>query len=106
VTVASDYDEYARGVQKKLQKLGFRVELDDDNERLGAKIRLGRLMRIPYIGVIGQKEAEGGGLAVRSRDENKDLGFLSLDEVIARLRSEALPPSLREPESNPAEGSL
>ncbi len=52
-------------------------------------------MRVPYIGVVGAKEAEGRGLAVRSRDENADIGFLSLDEFIARLDAEHRAPSLR-----------
>ncbi|MCB9627319.1 MAG: hypothetical protein H6725_08105 [Sandaracinaceae bacterium] len=53
------------------------------------------MKRIPYIGVIGQAEAEGRGLAIRSRDEDKDLGFISLDDVVSRLRVESLPKSRR-----------
>jgi threonyl-tRNA synthetase len=50
-------------------------------------------MRIPYLGVIGQQEVEGQGLALRSRDQNEDLGFLELSEVIDRLARENQPPS-------------
>jgi threonyl-tRNA synthetase len=50
-------------------------------------------MRIPYLGVIGQQEVEGQGLALRSRDENKDLGFLALSEIVDRLARENQPPS-------------
>jgi threonyl-tRNA synthetase len=95
VTVAQDYNDYAEEAAALLRKEGFRVTVDLSRDRLGAKIRNGRLMRIPYIGVIGEAEVEGRGLAVRSRDENKDLGFISLDDVIARLRVESLPPSQR-----------
>jgi threonyl-tRNA synthetase len=95
VTVASDFDAYAHEAAKTLRESGFRVTVDTTNDRLGAKIRNGRLKRIPFIGVIGQAEVEGRGLAIRSRDEDKDLGFIALDDVIARLRVESLPPSRR-----------
>ncbi|MFT5355863.1 MAG: threonyl-tRNA synthetase [Polyangiales bacterium] len=95
VTVATDYDEYAHEIAAELRAAGFRVKVDDANERLGAKIRAARLMRVPYIGVIGQKEAEGRGLAIRSRDENKDLGFMPVADVVARLQGEAKAPSLQ-----------
>ncbi|MCB9662253.1 MAG: threonine--tRNA ligase [Polyangiales bacterium] len=95
VTVATDYNDYAEEAAAELRKQGFRVTVDLSRDRLGAKIRNGRLMRIPYIGVIGEAEAAGRGLAIRSRDENKDLGFMSLADVIARMRVESLPPSRR-----------
>jgi len=80
-------------VQQELQQRGFRVAVDLSSDKLGAKIRQARLMRIPYLGVIGQKEVEGRGLALRSRDENKDLGFIPLSEVIDLLARESHPPS-------------
>ncbi|MCA9616423.1 MAG: threonine--tRNA ligase, partial [Myxococcales bacterium] len=95
VTVASDYDAYAHEAAAELRKKGFRVTVDDSNERLGSKIREARLRRVPYVGVVGAKEAEGRGLQVRSRDENKDIGFLSLEDFSARLGGEHRPPSLR-----------
>lgn len=95
VTVASDFDAYANEAADVLRARGFRVVVDDSSERLGAKIRAARLMRVPYIGVVGAKEVEGRGLAVRSRDENADIGFISLDDFITRLDSEHRAPSLR-----------
>ena len=95
VTVASDFDEFALATAERLRAHGFRVSADVTNERLGAKIRSARLMRIPYIGVIGSAEVEGDGLALRSRDENKDLGFVAMKDVIERLGAEHLAPSLR-----------
>ena len=95
MTVSEKFNDYAGDVQERLQAEGFRVTADLSSDKLGAKIRQQRLMRVPYLGVIGEKEVEGKGLALRSRDENKDLGFLSLDAVIARLKSENLPPSRR-----------
>ncbi|MEO0326602.1 MAG: His/Gly/Thr/Pro-type tRNA ligase C-terminal domain-containing protein, partial [Myxococcota bacterium] len=95
VTVSNDFDGYAHEVRDLLRAQGYRVEADTSGERLGAKIRAGRLMRVPYLGVIGDKEREGRGLALRSRDENADLGFLPLADVEARLARENAPPSLR-----------
>ncbi|KPK54684.1 MAG: hypothetical protein AMJ63_02290, partial [Myxococcales bacterium SG8_38_1] len=62
----------------------------------GAKIRQARMMRIPYLGVIGEKEVEGQGLALRSRDQNADLGFIPLSDVLERLERENHPPSEQE----------
>ncbi len=95
LTVSEKFNHYAVDVQKELRAKGFRVTADLSSDKLGAKIRQQRLKRVPYLGVIGEKEVEGKGLALRSRDENKDLGFLSVDAVIARLKSESLPPSRR-----------
>ncbi|MGD8825157.1 MAG: threonine--tRNA ligase [Myxococcales bacterium] len=93
LTVSEKFNEYARDVQTQLQERGFRVTADLSSDKLGAKIRQARLMRIPYLGVIGQQEVEGQGLALRSRDENRDLGFLPLAEVFERLARENRPPS-------------
>ena len=97
LTVSEKFNDYARAVQHQLRDKGFRVIADLSGDKLGAKIRQARLMRIPYLAVIGQQEVEGQGLAVRSRDENKDLGFLPLSEVIERLERENHPPSIQEP---------
>jgi threonyl-tRNA synthetase len=80
-------------VQHELQERGFRVTTDLSSDKLGAKIRQARMMRIPYLGVIGQQEVDGQGLALRSRDQNEDLGFIPLSEVIERLARENQPPS-------------
>jgi threonyl-tRNA synthetase len=95
LTVSEKFESYAREVAALFRREGLRPVLDLSGERLGAKIRNARLMRIPYLGVIGEKEVRGRGLGLRSRDENADLGFVPLEQVIARLRREAQPPSLR-----------
>ena len=82
-------------VAAELESHGIRVTSNLSSDKLGAKIREARMMRIPYLAVIGEKEVEGRGLAVRSRDENKDLGFMPLADVVTRLQSESLPPSAR-----------
>ncbi len=95
VTVSEKFNAAAEATAQKLRAAGLRVDLDLTGDKLGAKIRRARMLRLPYIGVIGEKEAEGDGIALRSRDENKDLGFMPTSEVIARILSETLPPSRR-----------
>lgn len=96
LTVSEKFNDYAEQVREQLRDRGFRVTADLSGDKLGAKIRQARLMRIPYLAVIGQKEVEGQGLALRSRDENKDLGFVPLSDVFDRLARENQPPSSME----------
>ena len=91
VTVSEKQTEYAERVRRELAAEGFRVTLDSSSDKLGAKIRNARLMRHPYVVVIGDKEAEAGAVAPRSRDAG-DLGAMPIAEFAARLRAEAVPP--------------
>jgi threonyl-tRNA synthetase len=95
LTVSEKFDDHAKAVLAKLKAAGIRAVADLSGDKLGAKIRVARNMRIPYRAVVGEKEVESGGLSISSRDENKDLGMMSLDEVIAKLGVEGVPPSLR-----------
>ena len=95
VTVSEKFNAAAEATAEKLRAAGLRVDLDLTGDKLGAKIRRARMLRLPYIGVIGEKEAERDGIALRSRDENEDLGFMPTSEVIARILRETLPPSRR-----------
>lgn len=95
VAVRDEFAAYALEAKAALEAIGLRVTADLSDENLGKKISAGRHARIPYIAVVGAKEQEGRGLALRSRDENKDLGFMPLTDVFERLRVEALPPSQR-----------
>jgi threonyl-tRNA synthetase len=79
--------EYSVGIADKLTALGFRVETDNRNEKIGYKIREAQLQKIPYMLVLGDKEAENGEVTVRSRSKG-DLGAQSLDEFIAAVISE------------------
>jgi threonyl-tRNA synthetase len=91
VTVSEKQVEYAERVRKELAAQGFRVTVDASSDKLGAKIRNARLMRHPYVVVLGDKEAEAGAVAPRSRDAG-DLGAMPLAEFAARLAKEAVPP--------------
>lgn len=75
---------YAKEVADKLAAAGFRLELDDRNEKIGYKIREAQLEKIPFMLVLGDKEVESNAVAVRSRSEG-DLGTMSLDDLIQKL---------------------
>lgn len=76
--------EYAKSVKEKAEKAGLRVELDSRNEKIGYKIRQAQLEKVPYMFIIGDKEAESGTVSVRHRKDG-DTGSVSVDEAIAKL---------------------
>jgi len=71
----------------KLICAGFRVETDFRNEKIGYKIREAQLQKVPYMLVLGDKEAESGLVTVRARTEG-DIGSMTPEDFIARLTSE------------------
>ena len=82
--------DYAAGVRKTLEEAGLRAEVDVRNEKIGAKIREAQLKKIPYMLVAGDREAQAGTVAVRSRREG-DLGPMSIGAVVglmSRMQSE------------------
>jgi threonyl-tRNA synthetase len=85
--VSGKFDEYAKKVAQQLKDAGFRIHYDDRNEKLQAKIRDAQLQKIPYMLVLGGKEAEAGTVAVRHRAKG-DLGPRPLAQFIADLRQE------------------
>ncbi|MBU5435845.1 threonine--tRNA ligase [Pseudoflavonifractor sp. MSJ-37] len=78
---------YAEQIAGKLEEQGYRVETDLRNEKIGKKIREATLEKIPYMLVVGDKEAEAGTVAVRHRT-GVDEGVMSLDEFIAKFKEE------------------
>ena len=70
--------EYAKGIEAKLREADVRVTVDADNEKLGAKIRKAQLEKVPYMLVVGGRDAEAGVVSVRSRDAG-DQGAMTLD---------------------------
>jgi threonyl-tRNA synthetase len=79
--------EYAQGIADFFKKQGFRVESDLRNEKIGFKIREHTIQRVPYLLVTGDKEAESGTVAVRTR-EGKDMGQFSLEKLASVFASE------------------
>ncbi len=83
--VSDKFTDYAKQVHQRLFDEGFRVELDDANEKLGAKIRQAQLQKIPYMLIVGEKEVEARTVSVRKR-AGGDQGAVSVDELIAEMR--------------------
>ena len=79
--------EYADEIAAKLEAEGLRVEVDHRNEKIGYKIREAQMQKIPYMLVLGDKEAEAGTVAVRTRTGG-DEGAMSADEFIERALKE------------------
>jgi threonyl-tRNA synthetase len=78
---------YAKEVYDKLFAAGYRVSLDDRSEKIGYKIREAQVQKIPYMLILGEKEATEGTIAVRHRGEG-DIGAMKLDAFTARLQAE------------------
>jgi threonyl-tRNA synthetase len=76
---------YAQQVKAKLEAAGLRVELDERNEKMNAKIRDFGLQKVPFILVLGDKESQSGSVSVRTRGRG-DQGGSSLDDFIARAK--------------------
>lgn len=86
--VSEKHLEAAQKAHDTLAKSGIRSEMSDSDKTLGAKIRDHTLQKVPYMGIIGDKEVtKGDSITVRTRD-GKDLGMLPLAELITRLKTE------------------
>ncbi len=85
--IGMSQSEYANGVLRKLKAAGLRCTIDERNEKIGYKIREAQMEKIPYMLVLGEKEIEQGGVAVRSRRDG-DKGFMELDAFIAMALAE------------------
>jgi threonyl-tRNA synthetase len=79
--------DYARAVAGRMQASGLRGEFDDRSESVGRKIRDAELRKIPYMLVVGDREQEGGAVAVRSHTDG-DIGAESVAEFAARIETE------------------
>ena len=85
VPISEKHIEYAKRVQQQLQLAGLRVELDDRNEKMNAKIRDLTMQKIPYVLVMGDKEAAANAVSVRTRGKG-DQGSIPLDQFIANAK--------------------
>ncbi len=83
--VTDEVSGYAESVAAALKAAGVRASVDHSGDRLGKLIRNGEQMKIPVLGVIGAKEAEGGTISLRSRREG-DLGSIELETVVAAAK--------------------
>jgi threonyl-tRNA synthetase len=85
--IAERHQEYAQKLYHALEDAGIRVEEDDRSEKIGYKIREAQLQKTPYMLIIGDKEMESGNISVRHRKAG-DLGSMSLDAFMARVKQE------------------
>ncbi|MDH4180228.1 MAG: His/Gly/Thr/Pro-type tRNA ligase C-terminal domain-containing protein, partial [Armatimonadota bacterium] len=90
--IADRHHEYAQKVAAELKGLGVRAEVDDRKATTGAKIRDGETQKVPYLLIVGDREAEAGTVSVRQRGEG-DKGARPLADFIAELEPQLAPPS-------------
>ncbi len=87
LTVTDRADAYAAELAKALDELGFRVETDVRNEKIGKKIREATLEKVPYMLVVGDRDVENKTVSVRTRG-GEDLGAMSLEAFAGKMREE------------------
>jgi threonyl-tRNA synthetase len=85
--ISEKHGEYARRVLARFREARMRVELDDRNEKLGYRIREAQLRKVPYMLVVGEREAQNGTVSLRRRT-GEDLGAVPVDRVLAELEAE------------------
>ena len=85
--VSDRFTDYAQQVAKLLRDAQVRVEVDDQDAKLGYKIREAEVQKVPYMLIVGAREVENGTVSVRRHGQG-DLGTLSLENLIARIRQE------------------
>jgi threonyl-tRNA synthetase len=86
--IADRHLDYARGVLARLKAAGLRAELDDRQEKIGYKIREAQVQKVPYMLVVGDREAADGTVSVRGRTAG-DQGARPVDEFIAAALDES-----------------
>jgi threonyl-tRNA synthetase len=91
VTVSDRFDPWAKEVGARLSGEGFRVEVDESSDKLGAKIRNAQLAKIPFSLVVGEKEVEARGVSPR-RHGGEDMKTMPLDAFVDLMKKEATPP--------------
>src|SRR5438270_5480712 len=94
-TIVSDADAYALDVAEKLAAAGLHVETDLRNEKINYKVREHSLAKVPLLLVVGKREAEEGTVAVRRLGSEDRQLVLTVEEALAMMRDEAIPPDLR-----------
>lgn len=87
LTVSEKSVEYAQTVEAKFKAAGLRVHADYRSEKLGGKIRDGQLEKVPYMVIVGPRDAEAGTVSVRDRHAG-DLGALTIDQALERFATE------------------
>lgn len=84
--ISEKFNGYAEEVLKKLKEENIRAEIDESNESLGKKVREAKMQKIPYLLVIGEKEAKSGEITVESRTEK--VGSMPVEKFLERIQKE------------------
>ena len=87
IPIADRHSDYAEEVANRMKATGMRVEVDNRRERMNAKIRDAQMQKIPYMLVVGDREAESGSVSVRLRSE-ENLGAMAVDQFLARAQED------------------
>ena len=97
LTIADRFYDHAKKVGDALKAKGLRVEIPTSSDKLGAKIRQAQMDKVPMMVIVGEKEVEQDGAAVRMRD-GTDRGFFSIEDLIASCLADNQPPAVDPPE--------
>jgi threonyl-tRNA synthetase len=87
LTIAERHADYGRKILEALKNEGIRVDLDDENEKIGYKIRKTTVLKTPYMCIIGDKEMTNNTVNIRKRD-GENIGEKTIDELISFLKEE------------------
>ena len=85
IPIADRHLEYARQVEQRLAQNDIRVDVDDRNERMNAKVRDGQLKKVPYMLIVGDREAQSDSVSVRLRS-NEDLGSMPVEQALTSIK--------------------
>jgi threonyl-tRNA synthetase len=88
--VRDDHDDYAWRIVDRLKGEGFRADMVEANEKLGARIRKGKLEKIPYVLVVGDDDVEHGTVGVNARGSDDPERGVTVDDFVARLRADVV----------------
>ena len=87
IPISERHTEAANSIVQQLKLAGLRVEIDDKNETMQGKIRNHTLQKVPYLGIIGDRETQTNTVSVRKRN-GEDLKAMAIDDLISRLKHE------------------
>jgi threonyl-tRNA synthetase len=89
IPISEKHLDYAKKIEKELRENNFRVELKDENETLGKKIRAAEMDKIPYLLIIGDKEISNNSVSIRERQKG-DLGAIAIEKFIDEIKSKII----------------
>jgi len=89
IPISERHDEYAKKIEKELKDKNIRVEIKNQNETLGKKIREAEMQKIPYLLIVGDKEIAANAVAVRERRKG-DLGQMPINNFVDKIKNKII----------------